>query len=471
MQPISAVAAGFSVFMGCKMMSCVIAYVVMKMIRSERLNINTNTEQREALASTVALYRCYVRDLMVLINARWRVFQGFQGNEVIKAVEDLIHPTSKRPQIKHPYFHHRYYKFPSYLRRVAIMDAKGQVDSFYARFNTWLDGDRKAKPPKLTCATATFPSLYAGQCVKFDTSGNAAHIKVFNAGDWVWLKVRLTGASRFTGEKMSPLLVKKNSKWFLSLPVKMNVPLKDKNEFSGKVLSIDVGINTAATCSVVDKFGTVHDRYFLNRSDKDREAKLMDRIRTKAKKQTRHGSKLQKRFCSNDHRRLKQLADNQAHQLSRKIVNLAKENACDAIVVENLKGWKPSAGKKRSNMKARFHRWFHRMLIERVESKSVEVGIRLISVFARGTSSNAYDGSGVVKRDKNNYSLCQFQTGKRYNADLNAAYNIAARGILALFYPKVREKLWESGKPNVCPLTGNPFVLSSIWLLTQSNKG
>lgn len=443
----------------------------MKMIRSDRLNINTNPVQREALASTLALYRCYVRDLMVLINARWRVFQSCQGNEIIKAVEDLIHPTSKRPQIKHPYFHHRYYKFPSYLRRVAIMDAKGQVGSFHTRFNDWLDGNRVSKPPKLTCASATYPSLYAGQCVKFSLCGAFAEIKVFKGGDWVWAKFRVYGISRFSGDKMSPLLVEKNNKWCLFLPVKMDIPLKNKSDFSGKVLSVDVGINTAATCSVVDKLGTVHERYFLNRSDKDRENELMNRIRVKAKKQTRHGCKLPTGFCSNDHRRLRQLADNQAHQLSRRIVNLAKENACDAIIVENLKGWRPSAGKKRSHMKARFHRWFHRMLVDRVKSKSVEVGIRLLSVFARGTSSNAYDGSGSVKRDKGNYALCQFQTGKRYNADLNAAYNIAARGILALFYPKVREKLWESGKPNVCPFTGNPFVLSSIWLLAKSDKG
>lgn len=440
----------------------------MKIVRSDRINIKTNTVQSVALTSTLDLYRRYVRDLMVLINARWRTFQYYQGNEIIKSVEGLIHPTSKRPEIKHSYFHHRYYKFPSYLRRVAIMDATGQVRSFHTRFNEWLDSGMKGRPPKLTCATATYPSLYSGQCVKFSACGKQAEIKVFKDNDWVWMDFKLSGKERFSGKKLSPLLVKKNKKWSLSVPVKMDVTLKQNNDFSGKVLSVDVGMNTAATCSVVDKSGTVHGRYFINRSDKDREYRLMNRIRTKAKKQTRHGNKLPSGFCKNDHRRLKQLADNEAHQISRQIVNLARDNECDAIVAEDLKGWRPSAGKKRSNMKARFHRWFHRMLIDRIESKAIELGIRLVSVYARGTSSNAYDGSGKVNRDKSNYALCQFDSGKRYNADLNAAYNIAARGILKLFYPKVREKLWKSGKPNACPLTGNPFVLSSVWLLAQS---
>jgi len=31
-----------------------------------------------------------------------------------------------------------------------------------------------------------------------------------------------------------------------------------------------------------------------------------------------------------------------------------------------------------------------------------------------------------------NHSVCTFPSGKRYNADLNATYNIAAKGILKL---------------------------------------
>ena len=101
----------------------------MKMIRSDRLKIKTAPQQRHVLSDTVLLYRRYVRDLMVLINARWRVFQHVDGNDVIKLTEELIHPTRFRPDIKHPHFHKNYYKFPSYLRRVAIMDAMAMTSS------------------------------------------------------------------------------------------------------------------------------------------------------------------------------------------------------------------------------------------------------------------------------------------------------------------------------------------------------
>ncbi|KUJ86318.1 MAG: IS605 family transposase OrfB, partial [Halomonas sp. 54_146] len=149
-------------------------------------------------------------------------------------------------------------------------------------------------------------------------------------------------------------------------------------------------------------------------------------------------------------------------QISRQLVNLTLDHHCQAIAVENLKGWRPKAGKKRTPMKARFHRWFHRQLVTRINSKAVEVGLRCVAVYARGTSRHAFDGSGLVKRDKDNYSQCTFSSGKRYHADLNAAYNIAARGHV-LFQGGQRKPTarMRSQMPTHAPRT--PVSLSSLW--------
>ena len=45
----------------------------------------------------------------------------------------------------------------------------------------------------------------------------------------------------------------------------------------------------------------------------------------------------------------------------------------------------------------------------------------------RGKPKLACDGSGAVVRNQENHSLCTFRTGKQYNCDLSAAYNIGAR--------------------------------------------
>ena len=91
--------------------------------------------------------------------------------------------------------------------------------------------------------------------------------------------------------------------------------------------------------------------------------------------------------------------------------------------------WRPTGGRKRSSLRQRFHGWLHRRLVLLTEEKFEEIGGKTELVYARGTSSWAYDGSGKVKRSQSNYSLATLANGKHYNADLSASYNIAAQYI------------------------------------------
>ena len=99
------------------------------------------------------------------------------------------------------------------------------------------------------------------------------------------------------------------------------------------------------------------------------------------------------------------------------------------VVFEDLKGFRPKARAsiRRPNLKQRFHTWLHRKLVRQVEASAEEKGMQVAFVNPRGTSAWAYDGSGKVKRKADNMSLCTFPSGKHYNADLNASYNIGAR--------------------------------------------
>ena len=98
----------------------------------------------------------------------------------------------------------------------------------------------------------------------------------------------------------------------------------------------------------------------------------------------------------------------------------AVEHRCDCIVFEHLdlKGVK-------SNQKITL--WRKREVQRITESLAHKNGLRLARVCAWNTSKLAYDGSGEVKRNKDNYSLCTFSNGKQYNCDLSASYNIGAR--------------------------------------------
>ena len=84
-------------------------------------------------------------------------------------------------------------------------------------------------------------------------------------------------------------------------------------------------------------------------------------------------------------------------------------------------------GKISGSKRQKLQLWRKRDIQKRCEHQAHRKGMRISRICAWNTSRLAYDGSGIVLRDWRNHSLCAFQTGKRYNCDLSASYNIGAR--------------------------------------------
>jgi IS605 OrfB family transposase len=339
------------------------------------------------LEMTVAEYRSFCNALSYVVMGHWVDIAGADSR--CAAIEKLIHKTSKNPNPQYSYFGRRFYKFPCYLRRAAIEFVCGQVSSFLTRYRQWQGG-----------------------------------IKVWNGSDWVWVKVQISGLRKRHlldhSKGLSPSLVVRQGKAHLSVPFKLH----PKKLASDLVCAVDVGMNTTATAAIISSGGTVVARRFFHRGiDIDRRDKVLQQVRVKAK-QTK---KLHQGFCKTLYRRAHGLNHNMAQHISKGIVQFALEHGASVIVFEDLVGWKPKAGHKRSNLKQRFHNWLHRLLVQLTENKFVEVGGSVELVYPRGTSSWAYDGSGQLKRSKQNYALATFQTGKQFNADLNGSYNIGGR--------------------------------------------
>jgi putative transposase len=242
----------------------------------------------------------------------------------------------------------------------------------------------------------------------------------------------------------------------LSVPFQIKTP---KLEDTESVLSIDLGINTTATVSVVNFDGTVSHREFIHPGrDIDRRDK---RLKLISKKASLTG-KLQKGFARGLCRKAGNINREIGQKISARLVNIAKQYGVKYIVFEHLKGWRPRGGKKRSTLKQRFHNWLHRRIVNLTEMKWSELGGKLILVNPRGTSSYAYDGSGKLKRNNKNYALAQFASSKLYNADLSASYNIGARGILKLCGGNSPENL--QGKSS-CKLLRSLVTLSMLWVV------
>ena len=108
--------------------------------------------------------------------------------------------------------------------------------------------------------------------------------------------------------------------------------------------------------------------------------------------------------------------------------------------------------------------WKHQDIQNTAERLAHSLGIRAAHVCAWNTSKLAYDGSGFVLRGKKAsedtpYNLCKFQSGKIYNCDLSASYNIGARYIikeLIKVLPNIMTEVSNIG-------SGTSRTLSTLW--------
>jgi IS605 OrfB family transposase len=418
---------------------------VSKIIRTDKWQIAPNSEQKQYLLNTVREYRRLCRFLVSVICTHWVDLGNKSGDNVVPAVERLVHATASNPNPKYPQINRAFHKFPSYLRRAAIMFAAGQVSSYMTRYRDWQSGQsrnrRDAKPPILNSSAGCYPALYKGQCFKLH-GFEQVEIKVFTLHDWIWVTIPLYQLRErhkvSTNQIKSPSLIVNDKSCYLSVPFECH---PEKVKGSGLVVAVDLGINTTATVSVVNCGGTVIHREFIHPGrDIDRRDKRLKSVSGRAKKTIGKGGKLSKGFCKNTYRKCRNINQQIGHIVSKRITQIARDYAADAIVFEDLKGWKPKGGKKRSNLKQRFHGWLKSLIVELTQRKWAELGGKTITVIAAYTSKLAYDGSGIVKRDAKNYALATFSSGKRYNCDLNGSYNIAARGWLKLDSRKDYEK-------------------------------
>lgn len=216
-----------------------------------------------------------------------------------------------------------------------------------------------------------------------------------------------------------------------------NVQLNKTKLEDQYILAVDLGINTDATCSVMTMEGAILARKFVNfASDKDQLYHTLNKIK-----------KVQQRYGYNNTQKLWRYAkfhnDELAKKIANSIVDLAVRYKCDVIVFEHL----DIKGKIKGSKKQRLQMWKKNTIQNIVEHKAHHNGIRISRVCAWDTSKLAFDGSGKVIRGKEaglgTYELCRFSSGKIYNCDLSASYNIGARYFIREIQKILPVKVWS----------------------------
>ncbi len=401
------------------------------------------------IANTVSVYREAVMYLIDVVNAEWEsvgpVYKA-KKNEGQRAVERLIH-TTKKNSAKYD-FDFRFVKFPSYFRRAAISFALGTVASYRSNCVNWEASGKKGNPPALPKRVAAMPAFFCKNMSesKDMLTGKTAcvKLKLYVKNDWIWVtipcrkqdvKYLVKWWSAITPG--APVLQEKRKRkaktvYFLrySFEEVRDLSLNDASLDSRSILAVDLGINTDATCSVMQSDGTVTARKFINFPvEKDHLYHILNRIKKKQRQHGRTGGKTDWKIAM-------QISDELSKKIASSIVDFAVLHGVNVIVFEHLS----TGGKIRGSKKQRLHLWRKRSIQEMTEHKAHRCLIRISRICAWNTSRLAFDGSGRLQRDKNNHQLAAFANGKQYNCDLSASYNIGARYFLREYcnaYPKI----------------------------------
>ena len=394
---------------------------------------------------TIKIYNDAISFCIKAFEEHWKVLETLDtGNKERFAYADALIHSTKSNDALYPEFDIKFRKMPSYLRFSVINTALGYLSSHHSNLTNWEYSNTDDKAPSLQTHLNKLPTFYKGNMYLDDCNGDAVRLKLFVNNDWNWVKVDLKHTDviniqrRMQNAKMSvPTLEKKNKKWFLRFAFEEKVDLNKAKLEEQHILAVDLGINTDATCSVMNMEGAILAREFIDfASDKDQLYHTLNKIK-----------KVQQKYGSNNMQKLWRYAKFHNEELARKIakqiVYVATKYQCDVIVFEHL----DTKGKKRGSKKQKLQMWKKNTIQNIVEHKAHKNGIRVSHICAWGTSKLAFDGSGTVLRGKDanlgTYELCKFSNGKTYNCDLSASYNIGARYFIREIQKILPAKVWS----------------------------
>lgn len=394
---------------------------------------------------TIKIYNDAISFCIKAFEEHWEVLETLDTGkkERFAYADALIHSTRSNDAL-YPDFDIKFHKMPSYLRFSVINTALGYLSSYHSNFDNWEFSNSGGKAPSLQTHLNKLPTFYKGNMYLDDCDGNAVRLKLFVNNDWNWVKVDLKHTDvvsiqkHMQNAKMSvPTLEKKNKKWFLRFAFEEKVELNRTKLEEQRILAVDLGINTDATCSVMNIDGAIFARKFIDfASDKDQLYHTLNKIK-----------KVQQKYGFNNTTKLWRYAKFHNEELARKIANAITDTAikynCDVIVFEYL----DIKGKKRGSKKQKLHMWKKNTIQNIVEHKAHRNGIRVSHICAWDTSKLAYDGSGKVLRGKDvdlgTYELCKFSNDKIYNCDLSASYNIGARYFIREIQKILPARVWS----------------------------
>ncbi len=436
----------------------------------------------EWFETTQALFNNLVGFYFEVIQAHSGVLDTKDNQVVLSILERLTHATKRNPHPVMPDTQIGAY-VPAMFRRATINIAIGEARSFFSNLKRWqkqktkmeAKGRRFTHRPPVPPRKRNHPSLFYSGMRKEWTSKHIL-LKLWDGKTWRWVRFRLSARSVPEGWKVdSPVVVHKEQGWALhtSITKKFVSPGKIKTQIGRNpnmyVCAVDLNINDAlAVCTILNADGTVVATRFIRGGRKlhDRRKRLLGMI---ARNRHRTGI-IAKDEQDNAHlwAKIRNIDENEAHRISRRIIQFAQKYGAAVVVFEHLGNFRPKRGKysRRGNEKRTY--WLRGRIFRYTKYKGWQERIITSRVNPRDTSRNCVSCGKPVARYNEGESQDKYRPGaplfyclnadckRRGNADHNASRNIGKK--LFIRYKNILEKPHIRPSDGVLKGTGISFA-------------
>lgn len=431
-----------------------------KATRTRRDEIVIRPGLEHGYTQTKALYNQVVAFYFELYQAHSGLLDLDQQKALTQA-EKLTHRTKKNPNPIWPLDEAIKADFSAELRRAAINAARGAFKSFHSNYCRWqkqkekfeAKGKRFHHRPPVPPRVFNFNMpLYKGMFK--DQTDTGMMVRLYSGTSWQWLKLRLAKRAEpipAEWEAGSPVLVQCRGRFRLHTPLekKFKKPAKAVEQVATdpqlRLCSVDLNLGDAqAVCTILHADGTEGATLFIRGGNSlhARRKRLLGKIAVKRSQSgiLAEGEQDNKRLWD----KVRAIEDYEAHRVSRRIVDFARQHGATILVFEHLSKLKPVKGRysKRSNEKraywlkgrivkyARYKAWEHGILTCRVSPAYTSqdcsgCGHRPVARYAEGEAPLGYRPGGPL-------FLC-LTCFRRGNADRNASVNIGFRFLVRCF--------------------------------------
>jgi hypothetical protein len=230
---------------------------------------------RKDIEYTMAHIKKVLNYFIHIAEKEWDILEGLNSEERLTKIEQLTHATKAHPNPKYPEYD-QYYNKDTYsvIRRSIINRATGIVQAYKTNYKNWENSGKKGHAPTLQYNHNCCISFYRDDLWRENTKDlRTTSIRLYNVEESCWemhdIDIDKSDAHYITnlkkeGKLKCPTIQAKGKQFVLKFPIAFTTHLHNKPAGTERICAVDLGINTAATCVIMEPDGTILARKFIN---------------------------------------------------------------------------------------------------------------------------------------------------------------------------------------------------------------